>query len=93
MYDSSRCDKYANGRAIIEEINPSIPVIKISNIVSGINGNIRILAGRDTSESIPVEYKSIGSTEIVAPSVVATSSRKPNRAGMNLTHFMIFGAI
>ena len=36
------------------EIKPEIPVIKISNIAVGINNNIKIFAGIETSDKIPV---------------------------------------
>ena len=54
MYSNNKCEIYANGTATIGDTNPSIPVIKLKNIVSGINGKIRTFAGKETIENIPV---------------------------------------
>ena len=55
MYKSNKCEIYATGIVIIGEINPRAPTRKQKNIVRGINCRIKILAGRDTRENIPVE--------------------------------------
>jgi hypothetical protein len=84
---------YANGIESSVETNPNTPVMNTKNIVRGMSGRIKIFAGIDTIDSIPVEYNSIGSTAIVAPSVVATSSRNPKRIGINFTQPITLGVI
>ena len=73
------------------EINPNIPVMNINNIAVGIMSSIKKLAGKETSDSTPVRYKSIGKTEMVAATVLATISRIPKRRGRNLNQFKTFG--
>ena len=93
IYDNNRSERYAKGIDKVEEINPTIPVIKLKSIVSGIKGKIKIFTGRETIDKIPVEYRSIGMTAMVAEIVVATNSRNLNRAGKNFTHLITFGVI
>ena len=72
-------------------MNPKIPVININNIAVGIRSSIRKLEGKETKDKTPVKYKSIGKTEMVAATVLATISRIPKRIGKNLNHFKTFG--
>ena len=52
-----------------------------------------MLVGIETIDTTPVWYISIGKTLIVAPIVVATSSRNLNRKGKNLTQPMTSGVM
>ena len=45
---------YPKGTAKNGEIKPSIPVIKLKSIVSGMNGKIKIFAGSETIDKMPV---------------------------------------
>ncbi len=55
IYPSKRCATYPKGIDKNEETSPSPPAKKLNSIVIGIKGKIKILAGRETSEKIPVE--------------------------------------
>ena len=93
MYERIRCAPYPNTIESGAQIKPNTPAQNDKSIASGINGNTKIFAGSDTKERMPVEYKRSGRTAIIAESVVATSSRKPNRDGKYDTSGMTRGVI
>jgi len=81
IYFRSREPMRPKGKAKIGEIKSAIPETNPKNIVTGISGRIKILAGKETSEKTPVEYKISGRTIILAARVTETKSRILNLAG------------
>ena len=93
MYARSRYEAKPIGIVSTWPKNPSNPVKKESSIASGMKVRMRIFAGSETSESMPVSYIRIGSTVIVAARVVATVSRNWNFSGSHRTQSKAFGVM
>ena len=55
IYESNKSAIVPNGKEITGDIKPNIPTRKLKNIVRGIMGKIKIFAGKETRDRMPVE--------------------------------------